>query len=305
MRHFKFYRNIFILIIFTFLFYISDAFALPVSMTLNNFLFENLWIEGGRNNTLRITSVDSYPDVTDVQKYSYGYVKFCARVEIPSWYSGNTNYANRIDIYDTQLSCKGPNWPFTGTLRVLTFQIPSWNCSVQGTNCYYDNTIVFYQQSSTDYYVLDAGIVDQPIEVDYSSGEIINQNNQIINSNNQINNSLNDDNVDGANSEFSDFFSSFSSNTHGLTGIITAPLSAITSLTSNSCSPLTIPLPFVNDDITLPCMRDIYVQHFGGFMTIYDTIVLGVLSYWIIVKIFALVKEFKDPEQDKIEVVDL
>ena len=116
---------------------------------------------------------------------------------------------------------------------------------------------------------------------------------------------LTDDDSSGASGDAGDFFSNFNTNTHGLTGIITAPLSAIQSLTSETCTPLVLPLPFVNQNLTLPCMRTIYLQYFGDFMTLYDTITLGIISYWVLVRIFALVKDFKNPEHDEIEVVDL
>ena len=122
---------------------------------------------------------------------------------------------------------------------------------------------------------------------------------------NDINNSINDDDSTGAQNKASEFFGNFTTNTHGLTGIITSPLNAIQSLASSTCSPLVLPLPFVNQNLTLPCMRQIYVDNFGSFMTIYDVITLGIISYWILVRIFALVKDFKNPDHDEIEVMDL
>lgn len=116
---------------------------------------------------------------------------------------------------------------------------------------------------------------------------------------------LSDSSVSDATSSASSFFTNFSTNTHGLTGIITAPLNAIQSLTSQTCSPLVLPLPYVNTNLTLPCMRPIYLSNFGTFMAIYDIVTLGIVSYWVLVRIFALVKDFKNPEHDEIEVVDL
>lgn len=122
---------------------------------------------------------------------------------------------------------------------------------------------------------------------------------------NSINDSINDVSTTDAINDGSSFFNNFTTNQHGLTGIVTAPLTAIQSLTSATCSPLVLPLPFVNQDLTLPCMRPIYQSTFGGFMTLYDIITLGIVSYWIMVRIFSLVKDFKNPDHDEIEVVDL
>ena len=119
------------------------------------------------------------------------------------------------------------------------------------------------------------------------------------------NNTLNNDNVDESLSEADGFFNGFTTNTHGLTGIITAPLNAIQSLTSKTCSPLVLPIPFVDKDLTLPCMRKIYTDNFGGFMNLYDVIIIGIVSYWVLVRIFTLVKDFKNPDHDEVEVVDL
>lgn len=100
-------------------------------------------------------------------------------------------------------------------------------------------------------------------------------------------------------------FSDFSSNTFGLTSIITAPLSLIRSLSSASCTPLNLPLPFVGGTLTLPCMYSFYSSTFGSLFTLYQTITFGVVAYWVIVRIFNLVKDFKNPDHDEIEVIDL
>lgn len=125
------------------------------------------------------------------------------------------------------------------------------------------------------------------------------------NGNQAMQDTMTNDDSSGASSDASSFFDNFTSNTHGLTGIITAPLNAINSLTSQTCTPLVLPLPFVNQNLTLPCMRPIYEEHFSDFMQIYDIITLGIISYWVMVRIFSLVKDFKNPEHDEVEVLDL
>lgn len=100
-------------------------------------------------------------------------------------------------------------------------------------------------------------------------------------------------------------FSDFSSNTFGLTSIITAPLSLIRSLSSTSCIPLNLPLPFVGGTLTLPCMYSFYSSTFGVLFTLYQTITFGIVAYWVMVRIFNMVKDFKNPDHDEIEVIDL
>ena len=114
-------------------------------------------------------------------------------------------------------------------------------------------------------------------------------------------------NVDTSEStaEAGDFFSGFTTNTHGLTGIITAPLTLIGNITSSTCSPLSVPLPFVGENLSLPCMSSIYSRYFGNFYNMYKIITFGIVAYWVCVRVFSLVKDFKNPEHDEIEVMDL
>lgn len=131
--------------------------------------------------------------------------------------------------------------------------------------------------------------------------------NQAANNNMQdLLHDINNKDTEEALNGYKDFFNLFTNNGHGLTSIVTAPLNAINSLTNATCSPLVLPLPYMeNKNITLPCMRPIYEEHFGNFMLIYDTITFGIISYWVILKLFKLIKNFKNPEDEGIEVVDL
>lgn len=122
---------------------------------------------------------------------------------------------------------------------------------------------------------------------------------------NDVNDSINNKDVTEAQNSAGSFFNDFTTDTHGLTSIITAPLSLISSITSSSCSPLVLPLPFVDKDLTLPCMGAIYSQYFGSFLSIYQLITFGIVAYWVCVRIFNLVKDFKNPDHDEIEVLDL
>lgn len=122
---------------------------------------------------------------------------------------------------------------------------------------------------------------------------------------NNLNDSLNNSDSSGATSEASEFFSGFTTDTFGLTSIITAPLNLIGSITSSTCTPLSLPLPYVNKTLELPCMSSIYSQYFGSFFTLYQTITFGIIAYWVCVRIFNLVKDFKNPDHDEIEVLDL
>lgn len=122
-----------------------------------------------------------------------------------------------------------------------------------------------------------------------------------------LNDNLTDNDSSGASDSASNFFSGFESDDHGLTSIITAPLNTIKSLTSQKCSPLGLQVPFLkeNNTINLPCMSEIYEKHFGDVMKIYQTVTFGLIAYWVCVKIYAMVKGFQSPDDDKVEVMDL
>ena len=130
-----------------------------------------------------------------------------------------------------------------------------------------------------------------------------------INNNTSAINDLNDnimsDDVDDAEDDAEDFFNDFSQNTHGLTGIITAPLRLINSLSSSSCSSLTFPLPFVSQNVVLPCMSTIYTTYFPTFLSIYQLITTGIIAYWVCLNLFRVVKNLQDPDSHRIEVLDL
>ena len=120
-----------------------------------------------------------------------------------------------------------------------------------------------------------------------------------------LNDNITNSDSSQATDDASDFFSNFNTDTFGLTSVITAPLELIKSVTSKSCTPLHGTLPFVSTEINLPCLSTIYENHFGVFLNIYRTITFGFVSYWVCIKIFNLVKDFKNPEHDEIEVLDL
>lgn len=116
---------------------------------------------------------------------------------------------------------------------------------------------------------------------------------------------IKDKDVSESQSQAGGFFNDFDNNDFGLSDIITMPLSFIQGLANNSCSNLNLPLPFVDKNATLPCMTSIYEQHFGAFLSIYQIITTGFISYWVCINIFRLVKNFKDPNNDEVEVLDL
>lgn len=121
----------------------------------------------------------------------------------------------------------------------------------------------------------------------------------------EIKDSITDsDTLDSQNSANS-FFEDFENDDYGLSDIITMPLEYIRSF-SSSCTPLTLPAvePYW-DSFRFPCMSSIYEEHFGSFLQIWQIITFGLVSYHVVIQIYAMVNKFKDPDNDDIEVMEL
>ena len=126
------------------------------------------------------------------------------------------------------------------------------------------------------------------------------------NGNQAIQDSINNSDTSEADNSASSFFSNFTTQDNGgISSIITAPLSAISGLVNSTCTQIELPLPYVNTTVILPCMSAIYTEHFGSLFTLYQTIIFGAVAYRILLSIFAMIQGFKNPDNDRIEVVDL
>lgn len=214
---------------------------------------------------------------------SYGYMA-CSAISLPGQYNENPG------AQFSSFSCPyEPSDFVSGTSYRIYIQAYSVNAITTSNNTitpvmYFARTAMFYNSSDTSI-----------INSIKAETEAINRTNETISSTD----------TDGAESTANGFFDNFENNDHGLSSIITIPLSIISSISSATCSPLSVPLPFVNQNVTLPCMYSIYSQFFGSFLSIYQTITFGIIAYWVCVNIYRMVKNFKNPDNDEIEVLDL
>lgn len=210
---------------------------------------------------------------------------------------GGSTYCSFLGLDTSNVNY--PNIKFTcpNSVNLLSVSLSNSNGnSITSTNSFRWNYSYLRQIKST----IDIGpIINSQTQ---NTQDIINNNNQ---NTDKIIEGLNNSDSSGATSEASEFFSGFTTDTFGLTSIITAPLNLIGSITSSTCTPLGLPLPYVNKTLELPCMSSIYSEYFGSFFTIYQTITFGIIAYWVCVRIFNLVKDFKNPDHDEIEVLDL
>lgn len=175
---------------------------------------------------------------------------------------------------------------------------------------YYDLGGVYYNTDlSVPYYLsfktISSGGSSSETQEEQQQQQI-DQNQVIIDNLDDINNSINNSNVDGAKSDYGNFFIEFNSPDHGnLSTIITAPLRAINTITTNTCRDLVIPIPNTGKNLTLPCLKPIYQEKVPTLLGLWNLIILGLVSYRVLTSLFLHIKDLHDPTQDKVEVLDL
>lgn len=128
---------------------------------------------------------------------------------------------------------------------------------------------------------------------------------ETANNTNQINNTINDSSIDQnsandftSDSAFQDF--------NGLDAIIKAPLNFIQSLTSSTCSNINLTIPYIDAEVSLPCMSSVYNKALGQqLVNLIALVINGVILYRYCLKILQIVKDAKNPNKDGLEVLDL
>ena len=273
----------------------------------------------------------AYYSVPKNLAFNYLVLTYCSSSDrVQPGFAPNIYVTDSIYHVDTKQYCDTNYNGVTGTLKMNFFTIKNWyynedQAYIDVSYSYFHNSEPQYSQafqflglsaqSSQDVSIaILAHLKSQETNQDYTAilNEIKNNQNDYKKELQDVNSSIKktqetieDTDTQGAQDSAGGFFNDFTTDTHGLTAIITAPLSLISSITSKSCSPLSIPLPYVDKDLTLPCMGAIYSNYFGSFLSIYQVITFGIVAYWVCVRIFNLVKDFKNPDHDEIEVLDL
>lgn len=93
-------------------------------------------------------------------------------------------------------------------------------------------------------------------------------------------------------------------NQFGLTKALQAPLIAIQKLATVTCSPITIPL-FNGTSATAACPSQYYQSTIGTFFTFWQMAITGMVAYAVSIGIIGHTKRLLNPDDDRIEVVDL
>lgn len=202
----------------------------------------------------------------------------------------------------------GGQWGVTDFINIYNGTVKVTEPMVSGAyTCFYDSNKSITGCNSQANFVLDT-YLNIPNNSSYARFSIYKTSNiptfeVCINGNQAISDSITDSNVE--NGVGSDFFNNFSDQDFGLSSIITIPLTTIQSLTSKTCLALQVPIPFTNSNVSLPCMTEIYQNNVPTIYNLWKIVSFGLIAYFIAIDIFHMVKGFKDPESDKVEVLDL
>lgn len=206
------------------------------------------------------------------------------------------------------VSCKNVYLNLSSHTELYAIIQASWLMSNTNNKPYGITALTFQPNSTND--VASASNQQTIIDQQQEQTEAIQENTQAQNDTNDI---LNNDDTSDAQSSASNFFNNFSTTDHGgLSGVITSPLRFINTILGNAvmsgnCSPLQVPLPFVNTSVNLPCADSVMMSLSNGpaLIRIITTITNGIIAYWVIVKLFAFIRSAKKPDEDRVEVLDL
>lgn len=271
-RLFKKVLFLFIVTIILWLFKLSMVSAKVVDIKLSELKFNNINLldlsyynipEG--NRTLYFDY--DFTNVDENATILYNSVVICSDAKYTSAYASDPSEVTNIRMNNTNYNCSYNNSNYSGgKVVIITFVTYSSGA----------NSIVLYQNANASVQLIDF-VVDTSNYVDtmnYSSQTLINQNSQIINQNNTI-----ISNTDSTNKKLDDLNKNLTDETSPNLGgldnsagwlkpgpvdsIVNLPLTLLNNLQTNlgnTCNPVTLTLPYVHEDISLPCISAIYKQ---------------------------------------------
>lgn len=266
----KFFNTIFKLLIFTFLMWVFRGLLLNVNAEVVNINLSDL--KFNNVNLLNLTYYNisegnrtlyfdyDFNSINESATILYNSVVLCSDAKYTSAYASDPSEVSNISINNSNYNCSYSNSSYSlGKVVIINFVTFSSG----------SNSIVVYQNSNAsvqliDFVVDSSGYVNS---MNYSSQSLINQNSQIINQNNTIINNQSD--IKNSITDESSPNLSVLQNSAGwlkpgpVDSIINLPLSFLNNLQVNlgkSCTPVVLPLPFVEKDLLLPCLTSIYSQ---------------------------------------------
>ena len=90
----------------------------------------------------------------------------------------------------------------------------------------------------------------------------------------------------------------------GIQSLITLPLRFVNNL-GTACSPIDLTIPYMNANVTIPCMRSVISSKMPALSALITAVVNGFLLYNIFIQIVDMIHGAKNPDDDRLEVVEL
>lgn len=223
------------------------------------------------------------------------------------------------DTYNNNISCTGkwgveyPKTEYDG-ITGNPFSVSRTNY-IATYSCYKGHLSGPFSVNLSNEFTNEIGFMGiSELSIHYSDGssqdsstlnDIKSNTNDTKNNTKETNDLLKNDDTSSAQSTGSSFFNNFQRDSHGLSGIVTAPLRLINSFTTATCNPLEFNLPIVHNHVVLPCMRPIYENYFGVFFSLYQLITTGVVCYGVGINLYSKLRALENPNNDRIEVLQL
>lgn len=119
------------------------------------------------------------------------------------------------------------------------------------------------------------------------------------NGNQAINDALTDDDISGSITSGNAYFGKdIFSKTYGISDLINVPFNFIQSLTNTTCEPLEFTLPFVDQDIIIPCISDLIETNFKNLFDLYQLIIGGVIAFYCAIGVYHDIERAINPYRD-------
>lgn len=122
----------------------------------------------------------------------------------------------------------------------------------------------------------------------------------------QLDNDYHNNDIDSVsnNDNNTSWFNKFHINDRGLSTILTAPVTLFQRMRNTTCTNIVVPIPYLGN-FSLPCISAIFSENLPTVFNLYQTIISGIICYYVGLGYFRIIKNAFTPDNDRIEVQDL
>lgn len=122
----------------------------------------------------------------------------------------------------------------------------------------------------------------------------------------QLDNDYHNNDIDSVsnNDNNTSWFNKFHINDRGLSTVLTAPVTLFQRMRNTNCTNIVVPVPYLGN-FSLPCISAIFSENLPTVFNLYQTIISGLICYYVGLGYFRIIKNSFTPDNDRIEVQDL